>query len=149
MASLPAKGTSKAAKRKPAGKSTPKISAKYNSSAKTKKAKSPGRRKTKHTEPKPVAVAPPPFHLPERFDSAAAGNVLEAFKIRRGTALTVDASAVRRVGAQGFQILLSATRTWRADGYALSLENASTELVEAAHLLGISTSELSISGSLQ
>lgn len=153
MASRPAKSTSKSAKRKPASKPvrkfTPKIAAKQTSSVKTKKEKSPGRRKAKHIEPKSLAVAPTPFELPERFDSAAARNVLDAFKLRRGTDLTVDAGAVRRVGAQGLQILLSATRTWQADGYALSLENASAELLEAAHLLGLSTSELSISGSLQ
>lgn len=151
MASSSAKNKSKSPKRKATRKSTRKITAKQNASAnaKSKRAKAPGRRKTKQIEAKSLAVAQPPFQLPERFDSAAASGVLEAFKLHRGTALTVDASSVRRVGAQGLQILLSATRTWQADGQALSLENASAELIEAVHLLGLSTSELSISGSLQ
>lgn len=151
MASSSATNKAKSTKRKAARKSTRKLSAKPNSSAnaKTKNAKAPGRRKAKQVEAKSQASARAPFQLPERFDSTAASGVLDAFKLHRGSALTVDASAVRRVGAQGLQILLSASRTWQADGQALRLENASAELIEAAHLLGLSTSELSISGSLQ
>lgn len=128
--------------RKPACKSKSKASA-----PRKPKNASPSKRKTSIAATTPAEVIP--FKLPERFDSAAAATVLDVFRQYRGAALTVDASAVRRVGAQGIQILISATRTWQADGHDLALENASAELIDAAQLLGLSHSDLSISGSLQ
>lgn len=149
MAARKAKGkpAKTKAKAKPSRKA---VAAKPKSAVKAKKAAAPaGRKKPARALAEPVVTIATPFQLPERFDSAAASGVLDEFKRHRGNALTVDASAVRRVGAQGLQILLSATRTWQSDGHALSLENASAELMDAAQLLGLSHSELSISGSLQ
>lgn len=151
--SKPAAAKSKSAKSKvvakPRRKSTRKAAAKTKSSANSKKA-APSKRKVADVASATAVIAlAAPFQLPERFDSAAAASVLEGFKRHRGAALTVDASGVRRVGAQGLQILLSATRTWQADGHVLEIENASAELIDAAQLLGLSHSDLSISGSLQ
>lgn len=125
-----------------------KAAAKPKSSAKSRKA-APLKRKSPIITATEAIAAIAPFQLPERFDSAAAASVLDGFRRHRGSALTVDASAVRRVGAQGLQILLSASRTWQSDGHVLTLENASGELIDAAQLLGLSHSDLSISGSLQ
>lgn len=149
------KAKSKAAKGSPAkrkavskaGRKSPRKTAAEPKSNSKKAA--PSKRKLPDTVVNEVAVTTTPFQLPERFDSAAAASVLQSFKQHRGSALTVDGSAVRRVGAQGLQILLSATRTWRSDGHALAVENASVELIDAAQLLGLSNSDLSISGSLQ
>lgn len=140
-------GKSKAVS-KPGRKTARKAAAKPKSSAKSKKT-APSKRKSPSVAAAETTPAIVPFQLPERFDSAAAASVLDGFKRHRGSALTVDASAVRRVGAQGLQILISATRAWQADGYALALENASAELIDAAQLLGLSHSDLSISGSMQ
>ena len=134
---------------KPRRKSPRKTAAKAKSSAKSRKAAPKKRNVADVIAATEVIARAAPFQLPERFDSAAAASVLEGFKRHRGAALTVDASGVRRVGAQGLQILLSATRTWQADGHVLEIENASAELIDAAQLLGLSHSDLSISGSLQ
>lgn len=104
------------------------------------------------TSPKAtVAIAPVQncLQLPERFDSSSAADALEFFRAHRGKPLVVDASGVRRVGAQSLQILVSAGRTWRADGLRLFVENPSPELLEAASLLGLPHAELSVEGSLQ
>ena len=134
---------------KPRRKSPRKTAAKAKSSAKSRKAAPKKRNVADVIAATEVIARAAPFQLPERFDSAAAASVLDGFKRHRGGALTVDASAVRRVGAQGLQILLSATRTWQADGHVLEIANASAELIDAAQLLGLSHSDLSISGSLQ
>lgn len=143
----------KAAKRQvkatPGRKSPRNTTTKPKSAAKRTKVAKSARKKSGRTKAAAIAVTNTPFQLPERFDSGSAAVVLDSFKRHRGRALKVDASAVRRVGAQGMQILLSATRTWASDGYALSVENPSAELIDAAHLLGLSNSELSISGSMQ
>ncbi len=136
------------AKRKSSAK--PKAAAKPKKPAKASKAAKSIRRKPAEAAASHIEVAvSTAFQLPERFDSAAASDVLDGFKSRRGSALIVDASGVRRVGAQAMQILISATRTWQADGHTLTLENPSAELIDAAALLGLSNSDLSISGSLQ
>lgn len=151
MAARKAKSKAKPApkaKRKAAAK--PKVAAKPKKPAKASRAKKPARRQPTELAASQIEmVTSTSFQLPERFDSAAAADVLDGFKSRRGSALIVDASSVRRVGAQAMQILISATRTWQADGHTLTLENPSAELIDAATLLGLSNSDLSISGSLQ
>ena len=49
---------------------------------------------------------------------------------RRGVDLTIDASAVDRIGGLCLQVLLSAKRTWQADGVNLKLEPLSDAFAE-------------------
>ncbi len=57
----------------------------------------------------------------------------------RGKDIVVDASEVQHLGAQCGQILLSAKKTWSADGRAMPLERASAGFTEGLRLLGLSS----------
>ena len=82
------------------------------------------------------------YTLPESLGAAAAPALHEALRGLRGAALTLEATQVRRLSAQTMQVLLSAARTWRADGKVLSLESPSEALTDALRLLGLGLSDI-------
>jgi chemotaxis protein CheX len=88
-------------------------------------------------------AAPATLQLPESLGSAAAEDLLASLRDLRGQPLSLDASRVRRVGAQCAQVLLSAAATWRADGAVLGIDEPSTEFQEALRLLGLSVGSVS------
>jgi chemotaxis protein CheX len=67
----------------------------------------------------------------------------------RGQALALDGSAVERLGGLCLQLLLSAIRTWRADGQALTFVNASETLTTQWSAFGASLADLSTQDALQ
>lgn len=82
-------------------------------------------------------------HLPEILDLRAASPLAAELLGARGRQLTIDASNVRKVGAQCIQVLLSARATWSTDGLSLSVSNPSDSLLEALETLGIPVAEFS------
>jgi chemotaxis protein CheX len=76
------------------------------------------------------------FSLPDVIDAASAPALRSALLDRRGADLEVDASAVRRIGALGLQILLATSRQWRADGAHLAIVNASDAFIDLTRLMG-------------
>jgi len=82
-------------------------------------------------------TAPKPLLLPEVLDLTAAAPLAQSLLSRRGTELSVDASQVRRVGAQCLQVILAAAATWKADGMRLGVERPTEEFLEGSRLLGI------------
>jgi chemotaxis protein CheX len=97
------------------------------------------------TAPTPVsAVASAPrgaaegiLSLPASLDLPAARPLAAALLERRGQPTTIDASAVGQIGAQCVQVLLSAKRTWEADGVSLSIVNCALRMIEDLKLIGI------------
>jgi chemotaxis protein CheX len=97
------------------------------------------------TTPTPVsAVASAPrggaesvLSLPASLDLPAARPLAAALLERRGQPITIDASAVGQIGAQCVQVLLSAKRTWEADGVSLSIVNCALRMIEDLKLIGI------------
>ncbi len=92
--------------------------------------------------PPPVAAAPrgdaeDVLRLPSSLDLPAARPLAAALLERRGKPITIDASAVGQVGAQCVQVLLSAQRTWQADGVSLSIVNCAARMIEDLKLIGI------------
>jgi len=90
----------------------------------------------------PVAAAPrggaeDVLFLPISLDLLAARPLAAALLELRGKPLAIDASAVGQVGAQCVQVLLSAKRTWDADGVSLSIVNCATRMIEDLKLIGI------------
>lgn len=88
------------------------------------------------------AAAPTPasaaaLRLPAALDLPAARPLAAALLERRGQPITIDASAVGQVGAQCVQVLLSAKRTWEADGVPLSIANCAPRMIEDLKLIGI------------
>jgi chemotaxis protein CheX len=66
----------------------------------------------------------------------AAASLKEAILQRVGGDLAIDASSVERLGGSSLQVLLAAARTWKADGFSLTLERASPRFLEDLKLLG-------------
>ena len=98
--------------------------------------------------PPPVAISKPPraaplrpvaapdrpasaaLRLPISLDLPAARPLANSLLERRGQPILIDASAVSQVGAQCAQVLLSAKRTWDADGVSLSMVNCGPRMIE-------------------
>ena len=70
------------------------------------------------------------------LDLKAAGPLKEAFLAMRGQPVEVDASGVQRLGGLCLQVLLSARRTWAADGADFRIADASTAFAETMTLFG-------------
>ena len=68
--------------------------------------------------------------LPAQLDLKAAETLKADILARRGGDLTLDGSAVERLGGLGLQVLLAARKTWAADGLNLSLGFVSEALRE-------------------
>jgi chemotaxis protein CheX len=88
------------------------------------------------------------LQLAEVLDLTVAAPLAQSLISRRGADLTVDASHVRRVGAQCLQVLLSAEATWKADGMRLSLDNPTEDFLKGTALLGVTFDQVIARGDL-
>ena len=77
--------------------------------------------------------------LTEVLDLNAATPLKAAILDLRGSALEIDACAVRRLGGLCLQVLLAAKAAWSADGHSFSITNASESFLEALRLFGAQT----------
>jgi chemotaxis protein CheX len=84
----------------------------------------------------------PRIVLGDVLDQAAAGTLHAELLSHRGVDAVIDASAVRRIGGQCLQVLLSAAATWTHDGAALAVIDTSPEFIAGVQLLGIDPSDL-------
>lgn len=82
-------------------------------------------------------------HLPEILDIRAASPLVGELLHARGHHLTIDASNVRKIGAQCVQALLSARATWTVDGYSLVVVEPSESFLDTLQTLGIAIGEIS------
>jgi chemotaxis protein CheX len=74
--------------------------------------------------------------LPEVLDMRAAAPLAAELLERRGRDVDLDASGVRRLGAQCLQVLLAARSSWESDGAAFHVVLPSSGFVEGLALLG-------------
>ena len=74
--------------------------------------------------------------LPAVLDIQAAEALRVQLLGARGRPLTLDGSAVERLGGLCLQVLLSAQRTWAADGHALVVETASEAFTDQWNAFG-------------
>lgn len=75
--------------------------------------------------------------LPEHLDVAGARSVHEDLLGLRGRAVSIDAEAVRKAGALGLEVLLSAARQWREDGLPFRVAPTSEAFRAACTGLGL------------
>lgn len=80
------------------------------------------------------------------LDLRAAAPLKAEILALRGQAVTLDGSAVQRLGGLCFQVLLSAIKTWRDEGQALTFVNVSEALVAQWKALGAAVSDLGVQG---
>jgi len=76
------------------------------------------------------------YALPNVVDFASVVALRAALLELRGADLEVDAGAVQRIGGLGLQVLLSASRMWRADELNFSIVRASEPFTEILRLTG-------------
>lgn len=84
--------------------------------------------------------------FPQRLQGPEMPELLQSVLSERGKALVLDLSELTNVGALGVQLLLSIVKTWRNDGLGIELTGVTGELRRLLDILGISVSELGISG---
>ncbi|HEY8618122.1 STAS domain-containing protein [Phenylobacterium sp.] len=70
------------------------------------------------------------------LDLKAATPLAQALMALRGRDVTLNASAVQRLGAQCLQVLLSARNTWAEDGAQFAVSEPSEPFIETLALLG-------------
>ncbi len=86
------------------------------------------------------------IQLPEVIDVNALEKLHPELLERRGGKLTLDATEVTSLGAQGLQFLLSAAQTWRADDKPFAMSNAGEDVVAAISMMGVDPSALTLEG---
>ncbi len=86
--------------------------------------------------------------LPEALDSSSVSGIKELLLARRGESIVVDAGQVRRTGMQAVQVLISAAKTWQADGKSYVLSNPTQEFLDTLALVGLSREQLLVEGCL-
>lgn len=84
------------------------------------------------------SAAPSILKLPENLDLNAASAMHVQLTDLRGTEVEVDASEVRKSGAQGVQVLLAAKKTWDVDEKHFAIGEMSEAFEKTLKLLGIS-----------
>lgn len=70
------------------------------------------------------------------LDMTAAAPLTAELLAARGAPINLDASAVRRVGAQCLQVLLAAQTAWIAEGFAFDIVDPSPEFSDGLALMG-------------
>lgn len=85
---------------------------------------------------KPRGCPGPMLLLPEVLDFRAAAPLAAELTAHRGQDVTVDASRVRRLGAQCLQVLLSARTCWEHEGAQFSVVATSGGFADGLALLG-------------
>lgn len=83
------------------------------------------------------------LNLPDKIDVAGARALSETLLARRGAPVTIDASAVQKIGALAVEVLLSGARQWSEDGHPFRVIEASDALTGALQGLGIDPRSLS------
>ena len=68
--------------------------------------------------------------LPERLEGAALAQAQAAILALRGADLDLNGAEVARLNGMGLELVLSAFRTWREDGFRLRLVDPSPCLLE-------------------
>jgi chemotaxis protein CheX len=76
------------------------------------------------------------MQLESVLDLRAAARLRENLLAIRGADVTLDASAVQRLGGQCLQVLLSAKRTWDGDGRTFNLTDPSEAFASSIQLFG-------------
>lgn len=79
--------------------------------------------------------------LPPVMTSRYATELLGDLQAMRGQPISLDASSVQKIGALCLQVLLSAHRTWTADGLPFCMTGTSEALASRCKLFGLPLGE--------
>jgi chemotaxis protein CheX len=85
---------------------------------------------------------PARLSLPPRLGPSYAGDLVGTLRDMRGQPLEIDPSGVQSLSTPCLQILLSAARSWAADGQPLRLTEPSPEFMATLGYLGVEPGSL-------
>lgn len=71
------------------------------------------------------------FTLPDTLEGVTLEDVKHQMLQMRGSDLELMGSAVSRINGLGFQLLLSAFKTWKSDGFQVRVVDPSPPLLDA------------------
>jgi chemotaxis protein CheX len=77
------------------------------------------------------------LNLAATLDLNEASALRDKLLSMRGSAVSIDASAVERVGALGAQVLMAAAKTWDQDKLAFTFTKASDAFQKTMQLIGV------------
>lgn len=77
------------------------------------------------------------LRLAPALESTQAEGLRSELLERRGRDLAIDAGAALRLGTLCLQVLVSAAKTWAADGQSMRIINASADFKAAAETLAL------------
>ncbi|MDY8107783.1 STAS domain-containing protein [Fulvimarina sp. 2208YS6-2-32] len=78
------------------------------------------------------------IELPPILDIAAAAPLADRLRAHRGAPLAIDASQVEKTGTQAVQVLLAASKSWKADEIDFRITSASEPFLASLELIGLS-----------
>lgn len=78
------------------------------------------------------------IELVQTLDLTAAKPLKDALQAVRGGAVTVNAGNVDRLGGQCLQVLLSAAKTWGAEGHGFEITEPSEKFTSGLDTFGLS-----------
>ena len=79
------------------------------------------------------------------LDFSFSGDLYSELRDHVGSAVVLDGSCVRHLGAPCVQVLVSAARFWRAQGVGFSVDRRSEAFVLGLERMGIGADELPVS----
>ena len=85
------------------------------------------------------STSPHVVMLDETLDLNCASELARTLASLRGTPITIDPSHVSRVGAQCIQVMIAASKTWKADGVYCTVTPGSEPFNEGLDLLGLTS----------
>ncbi|WP_160011531.1 STAS domain-containing protein [Rhizobium sp. 18055] len=77
------------------------------------------------------------LNLAATLDLNEASALRDKLLSMRGNAVSIDASAVERVGTLGAQVLMSAAKTWNQDKLAFTFTKVSDAFQKTMQLIGV------------
>lgn len=83
--------------------------------------------------------------LTARITQQTTPDMLEALKEHQNTPLEVDASAVKHIGAPGYEALLAAARSWQAAAVSFAVTAPSSAFIEGLGHIGLAAENFGIS----
>lgn len=89
----------------------------------------------------------PSITLPEVLDRTTVPGLCETLLAARNEQLVIDAGAVRRLSAIGFEMLLATARQWQEDGQSMQIADMSDAFADTISQLGAAPADLHVEGS--
>lgn len=79
--------------------------------------------------------------LPSSCDLSEVVAMRDSILANRGADLDIDGGSVERINALALQVLASAEKTWRKDGFKLQLTSVSDRLADTLKLVNLELPE--------